>query len=464
MDVMFLYGETPSWHMHASGLIILDPSTAPAGFDADAAQAFYAERMQAAPQFRWKVRDVAFGLDRPTFVEDEDFDLSHHFFRADVPPPGGPREVGKLVGELLTHKLDRSHPLWEVWFLDGLEGGRVAALTKMHHSIIDGMSGADLASVTMELSPTPSPPPPVREVLTEPPPSLLSGLAGAVGAAIRAPYRTARYAVQTVEQGVVLARHLMSGTAAGLPFTAARSAVNGPLTPRRTLAYTSIPLTDVYGVRDAFDVKVNDIVLALVSGALRSWLIGRDALPRRSLVAEVPVSTRTESTKDYVGTQVANSFVTLATDIDDPVERIRAIHRSSVDARHLQRDLAAHKHVNLSDVPPPRALGLAVRAFGASGLEAHIPPIYTAIVSSVPGPQLDFYVAGAKVEAVYPVGPLLYASAVNVTALTMGKHIHFGIVACPDVVNDPWTIADGIPAAIAELLAARRPRRRVRAA
>jgi WS/DGAT/MGAT family acyltransferase len=256
---------------------------------------------------------------------------------------------------------------------------------------------------------------------------------------------------------------MLRGTTAGLPFFTARSAMNGPLTSRRTLAYTSVPLTDVYALRSAFDVKVNDIVLALVSAALRRWLLAGDALPRRSLVAEVPVSVRTESTKDYVGTQVANSFVTLATDIDDPVDRLHAIHRSSIDARTLQRDLAAHKHVNLSDVPPPRALGLAVRLFGASGLEGRMPPIYSAIVSSVPGPQMDFYVAGAKVEAVYPIGPLLYGSGVNITALTMGNHIHFGIVACPDVVEDPWPIADGIPEAVAELLQrAPAPKRRSR--
>lgn len=455
MDVMFLYGETPSWHMHASGLIVLDPSTAPSGFDADTAEAFYIERLRSAPQFRWKVRDVAFGFDRPTFVEDEDFDFAHHFHRVEVPAPGGRREVGAVVGELLERKLDRTRPLWEIWLLEGLKGGRVACLTKMHHSIIDGMSGVDVASVTMEVSPEPSPPPPVRDLITEPAPSLLSGIAGALGSAVRAPYRTARYAAQTVEQGVVFARHLLGGTAAGLPFATARSSVNGPLTPRRTLAYASVPLSDIKRVRDSFDVKVNDIVLALVSSALRGWLIGRDELPRRPLVAEVPISVRTESTKGRVGTEVANSFVSLATDIDDPVERLHTIHRSSVDARSLQRDLAAHKRVNLSDVPPPRLLGLAVRAFGASGLEAHIPPIYTAIVSSVPGPQVDFYVAGARVEAVYPIGPLLYASGVNFTALTMGDHIHFGVVACPDVVTEPWAIADGIPAAVEELLGPR---------
>jgi len=459
MDVMFLYGETPSWHMHTAALLVLDPASAPGGLDADALSAFYERRLASAAQFRWKVHHVAFGLDRPAVVEDPAFDLSNHVHRVDVPAPGGPREVGGIVGELLARKLDRSHPLWEVWVLEGLAGGRLALLTKIHHSIIDGMSGVDLANRVLDLSPVPAPPPPAPHLTPEPAPSFVGGLASALGAALRAPYRTARYAAQTLDQGVVLGRHLLGGTTAGLPFAAARSAVNGPLTARRTLAYTSVPIADVTRVKEAFRVKVNDVVLAVVSGSLRAWLLDRGELPRRSLVAEVPVSVRSEATRDHVGTQVANSFVTLATDVASPVERLRAIHRSSLDARDLQRDLAERKRVNLSDVPPPRLLGLAVRAFGASGLEARLPPIYSVIVSSVAGPQLDFYVAGARVEAVYPVGPLMYASGVNVTALTLGDHVHFGIVACPDVVADPWAIADAVPAALAELLAARASRR-----
>lgn len=454
IDVMFLYGETPAWHMHVSGLVVMDPATAPDGFEAEAARSLIAERLASAPQFRWKLRDVAFGLDRPAFVEDDDFDLANHFHDATVPSPGGATELGELVGNLLERKLDHSHPLWEVWFIDGLADGCVATLTKIHHSIIDGMAGADLVGVIMDVEPLPQPRPPASVAAPEPAPSFAGGLAATVANAMRAPARTAAFAVQTIEQAGVFGRHMVRGTAAGLPMFAARSSVNGHLTPRRTLAYTSVAMDDARRVKDALGVKMNDVVLALVGGALRSWLAERGELPARSLVAEVPMSLRTDATRNHIGTQVANSFVTLATGVADPVERVHAIHRSSTDAKSLQRDLAAHKRVNLSDVPPPRLLGLAMRAFASGGLEARIPPIYSVIVSSVPGPPLELWVAGAKVRGVYPIGPLLYGSAVNVTALSLDDRIDFGIVSCPDVVADPWAIADRVQDELATLVAA----------
>jgi diacylglycerol O-acyltransferase / wax synthase len=454
MDVMFLYGGSANWPFYVGVLTLLDPSGAPGGFGPGKLRTLFKERLVLAPQFRWRVRDVALGFDHPVFVEDEHFDVDHHFHHVDLARPGTQRQLAELAGRLLTRPLDRSRPLWDMWLIGGLEDGRFALLTRIHHAVVDGMSGADLAGLIMDVEPAPAP----REAATlmppEPPPSLAGSVAGAIGHAILSPVRTARYAVQFAQQAAILGRHMLRGTAAGLPFFTARSRLNGALTPRRVVCFASVPLAEVLRVKDAFGVTVNDVVLGLVGEALRSWLADRGELPGRALVAEVPVSIRTAATRHDVGSRVANSFVSLATDIGDPVERLRAIHRSSQDAKAMQRDFAACKRVNLSDVPVPGLLGLAVRAFAATGLDARIPPIYSAIVSSIPGPTIDFYMAGAKVNAIYPMGPLMYASGLTVTALTLGDQIHFGLVTCPDVVPDGWAIADRLQDALAQLTGA----------
>lgn len=452
MDVMLLYGETPSWHTHVSALQIVDPSTAPAGFDAEIFRSRLAERLALSPPFRWKVREVALGLDQPVFVDDGDFDLDRHLHHITVPHPGGPRELSELVGTLLATKIDRSQALWEIWLIGGLEGGRYAMLMKIHHAVIDGASGVDLAGLVMDLEPEPPPRERMEVAVPDPAPSGVAAVLGAAARTAGTPVRTARYAAQLAQQAAVAGQHLLRRTAAGLPFVTARSSLNGALTRRRSFAFVDLPLGDVRTVKDAFGVKVNAALLAIVAGALRSYLVSRDELPSGTLVAEVPVNIRTDATRADVGTRVANSFVTLATDVEDPVERLRTIHRSSEDAKVLQHDLAARKHINLSDVLPPVVLGLAVRAFGSSGLEPRVPPIYSVIVSNVRGPDADLYMAGAKVVGIYPMGPLLYGSGLNITMLSLGQQVHVGLVACPDVVRDPWAVADLLPAALADLV------------
>ena len=446
-----LYGETPAWHMHVSGLMIADPSTAPHGFDAERIKDVLAERLALAPPFKWRIREQVFGLDQPVLVDDPDFNLDSHFHHVTLSKPNRREALGELVGEIMSRPLDRSRALWEVWLIDGLEGGHFGLLTKISHAVIDGASGVDLTSMLMDLEPDPAKPPEVSFPPPDPAPSTVAAAAGAARSVLLTPMRAALYAAQLAEQGLVAGRHLMGGTSAGLPFTAGHCSLNGAITPRRGFAFVDLPLEEVLRVKGIRQVKVNDVILATVAGALRAYLIARDELPAHSLVAEVPVNIRTEATQHDVGTRVANSFVRLATEIADPVERLQAIHTSADDAKALQQELAAHKHINFTDVLPPVLLGAAVRGYGASGLEPLVPPVYSVIVSNVRGPSCDFYMAGARVVGIYPMGPLLFGSGLNFTAFTHGDRVQFGLVTCPDVVPDPWAIADLVPGAFAEL-------------
>jgi WS/DGAT/MGAT family acyltransferase len=451
MDVMFLCGETPNWHMHVCGLLVLDPSTAPGGFDAEKLPKLLAERLALAPQFAWKLKEVPLGLGRPVFVEDPDFNIVDHFGRICVPAPGGRAELGEVVGDLASRKLDRDRPLWEMWTLEGLAGGRVAVMTKIHHALIDGASGVDLAGVMMDLSTEPrqmeAPPP----AAVERGPSSLTLLGRGAISALETPLRMARYGEQLARQGIVLGRGLLAHTPAGLPFQAPSTSFNRRLSPHRSFSFTEVPVADAKRVKDAFGVKMNDVVLALVAGTLRRYLESGDTLPDRALIAQVPVSLRTEANRSEVGTLVGTMFASLATDINDPVERLLAIHRSTEAAKELHHRFAASRKMSLADVLPPAAVRMFAQAYSGLGLEAWVPPIFNLVVSNVPGPTFDLYVAGARVLGAYPLGPLIYGSGLNATVFSLGTKMNFGFLACSELVPDPWSIADGVPLALDEL-------------
>ncbi len=452
LDTAFLYGETPAWHMHVSALLIADPSTAPGGFSFDRVREITKERLPLLPQFRWKLQEVPLGLDRPGWVEEPDFDVDHHIRHIAVPAPGGPNELGDLVGDLVSYKLDRAKPLWEMWMIEGLEHGYVAVLTKIHHAIIDGVSGAGLAQIILDLEPDP---PPVEITAVESlhdqrVPGVAEMLAVATGQALLRPWRIARYSGQLIAQGLALAGFARRQSAAPLPFQAPRVSFNAELTPHRRYATASVPLSRVKALKDAYGVKLNDVVLALCATALRNYLSGRGELPDQPLIAQVPVSVRSEDDNDP-GTKVAAMFASLATNIEDPVLRLEAIYESTRNAKEMRQALEAHKIMGLTDTTPPGLISIAARMYTAAGLDAHIPPPFNLIISNVPGPPFPLYMAGAKLLSLTPMGPLLYGSGLNITVISYIDQLEFGFLACSELVPDVWSIANGIELALEEL-------------
>lgn len=454
MDVMFLCGETPTWHMHVSAVVLLDPSTAPKGFGFDRVRDVVGERLSLAPQAKLRLVQVPLLLDRPVLVPVGEVDLARHVRHVTLSRPGSREQLGRLVGEVAAQKLDRSIPLWEVWVIDGLEGGRVALMTKMSHALVDGVSGADLTAVLFDLQPDAAPIPAPPPSAPEPFPSAWELAARGVLSALDTPRRGLWYARQAARQGAVMAGHLRRGTTAGLPLVAPRTPFNRRLGSARGFAFSSVTLEDVRQVKDRFGVKVNDVVLALVAGALRTYLLKQGDLPGRPLVAEVPVSIRTEATRADIGTQVGTMFVSLATDLADPVARLRAIARSAEEAKVMRQEMSPTRSRSLAEVCPPAVISLLTRAYTASGLEGLVPPLFNLIVSNVAGPPVDLYLAGARVDAVYPLGPLLYGSGVNATAFSVNRRMDFGFLSSPELISDPWLIADGVSEALAELAAA----------
>ncbi len=449
-DTAFLYGERPEWHFHVSAVTILDPSTAPRPPKFADLVEHIKNRVHLVPQLRWKLMTQPAGLDRPIFVDDPDFAVRRHLRHIALPAPGDDRALGTLIGQLVSFKIDRSHPLWEMWYIEGLDTGDVAVLTKIHHSIIDGTTGTDLLTILYDVDadPTPDPPPPAYR--PEPAPTNLRMAAELAGSLATWPIRTAQVADQTIRQTAAVVRHAFHDITPKQPFQAPRTSINGRLTGLREFAHAVTDLTTLKAIKNATETTVNDVVLATCGGALRSYLLDKGTLPDTPLVAQVPVSVRSAGDTE-VGTKVAAMFASLATEVDDPLERLTTIQDSTISAKEMRTELTDLHNINLTDATPPLFINLAARAVTRAGLEQRLPPVFNLIVSNVPGPTFDLFVRGARVKAMYPLGPLLYGSGVNISVVSQGDRVDFGFISCPDIVDDVWNIAERIGPAVDEL-------------
>lgn len=448
LDAAMWYSETPNWHMHIGALTICDPSEAP-DFSFEAVRDLAATRLPEVPRLRCRVVDSPFGLDRPWFVEDPDFDIDFHFRRVAVPSPGGRAQLEELAGRLLSYKLDRSRPPWEMWFIEGVEGGRVALLSKMHHAIVDGVSGVGIGEIMMDI--TPEPRPPAAESAAEPDgdesvPGLDRRiLGGIVNLAVMTPYRLLRAAEQTVRQQ--LAVRGLSNKPPGL-FGAPRSPFNTPISASRRITGSRIELERVRAVKAAYGVRVNDVLLAMASGALRRYLQERGELPDKPLVAQIPVSTRTDTSD--LGNQVTATQVNLATDIEDPVERLRVIAESATGAKEMARTLTEHQSIGMSEVAPPGLVSLAAWAFSATGLGGNL-ATSNVVISNVAGPDFPLYLAGAIIERMLPIGPVTLDVGLNMTCFSYNGWVDVGVATTPEIAKDADELADSMEDELQEL-------------
>ena len=476
LDAQFLNVESPTTVGHVGSLIVLDPSTAPDGeWNLETVRAVFEPRLHLAAPLRQRLVEVPLGLGRPYWVDDPHFDIEFHLRELALPTSGTRRQLGEQVARLHARQLDRSRPLWEAYVITGLEGGRCAFYSKIHHAAIDGVSGAEILETVMDLTVEP------REVPPEDAPFVPRRMPSTVDLVRRGLRQAAlnpvellatvpkslRYVDQLPGAANIPGARLLSASA-GLvgqalggsarpvsgsrELKAPRTPLNGTITAHRRFSFGSIPLSDVKLVKNHFGTTVNDVVMALTAAALRRWLLDHDALPATPLVGAVPVSVRTEDQKGSLGNQVSVMLAELPTHLADPEERLLFTRESMLDAKRAFDAVPASLLQDLSALVPTALSGLAARALFRLATMPGV--LFNLFVSNVLGPQLPLYIAGAEVEGIYPVSAVTdMTGGLNVTLFSYNGALDFGLIACREMVPDVWNLIGYLQEEMAELVA-----------
>jgi len=459
LDAAFLALETPSSHMQVMGIAVVDPST----IVGDDSESFYERvralmdaRLHLVPPLRRRVVDVPFGLYAPMWIDDPDFDLDYHLRRAALPAPGGPRELEEFAADVASRPLDRDHPLWQAYVVEGLEHGHQAFVTKLHHSLIDGVAGVAILGALFDLAPDAplQPEQTADEWVPEHIPGEIEMLGRAAIEIAQSPVKLAR-AVTNFVPGLVRAVRRTRDEAldVALPLTAPRLSMNRTITSHRKIAFSSVPLADVKAVKNTLGVTVNDVVLAITAGALRTYLAQREELPDRPLVASIPTSVRTETDEQF-GNKVSSMFAALPVEIDDPIERVHAVARSMSGAKGVHEEVGGSTLQDWAATAAPALFSRAIRAYSRLKIGERLRPVINLVMSNVPGPPWPLYFAGARMVAIHPLGPIFDDCGLNATVISYLDHIDFGFLGCRELLPDLEDLAAAVPDALSELMKA----------
>jgi len=452
LDVSFLYMETTTTPMHVGGVCVFEPPAA--GFDYDRLVELISQRIGLVPRYRQKVKWVPGRLANPVWVDDPDFDVTYHVRRSALPKPGNREQLKDLVARLQSRQLDRNRPLWEIYLVEGLEDGQVAIITKTHHAMVDGVSAVDIGTVILDLEPTPREVPeddwsPRKE------PSTIGLVAGALTELITRPsgaLDTARAAVvdaratagkvAAVAGGVLAQARLMARQAPDTP-------LNVPIGEQRRFGMADTELDDYKRVRKAHGGTVNDVVLATVSGALRTWLLtrGESVTPTTVIRAMVPVSVRPDEQKGELGNRVSSYFVDLPVGEGSAVMRLHQVSFAMRGHKESGSAVGADALVQLSGFAPP-----TIHALGARTVSVMTRRLFNVVVTNVPGPQFPLYAAGARMLSMYPVVPLAKNQAVSIGLTSYNGGVYYGLNADRDAMPDIDVLATCLEESLAELV------------
>ena len=413
-------------------------------------------RLPLVPRYRQKVRQVPLDLGAPVWVDDPDFDITFHVRRTALPRPGGDRELAALMGRVMSQRLDRNRPLWEYWMVEGLEGDRWAMISKVHHCLVDGVSGTDLYRVLLDTSPEPAPPPP-DVWRPEPEPSTLTLAALAARDLGRLPWDTGRAVLGVLRDPAALgrtARTAVRGAAAlsaGL-LPAPASSLVGPLSAHRRFAFARTSVADISTVRHALGGTFNDVVMAAITSGFRSLLRERGEQPTAHVVRTmVPVNLRAPGEESIRDNRVAMLLAELPVHVADPVERLAAVraHLAELKAEHEADAGAVILRIAGHEPYPVIAPGMR--------LTWHLPQrnIIT-VTTNVPGPQQRIYGLGRPVVEIIPYVPIASRVRIGVSIFSYDGKVTFGVTGDYDAAADVWTLARGIEGGMGQLIAVAR--------
>jgi diacylglycerol O-acyltransferase / wax synthase len=466
IDPMFIYSDTPETPMEVAYACVFDPTTVDGGYSFTRVRNRLTERLPLVPPFRRRLVTVPLGLDHPRWVDDPDFDLDNHLFRVALPAPGGESEYARAVAEVLEHPLPQDQPPWEMHVIEGLEGGLVGLIAKVHHSVIDGVAGAELLARFLDMTPEGGDDlPGAGEDAWDPAP--LPSFARIVSDAL--PH------VASSPMRMLRATREMGGTAVRL-FRRAVDSATGPVSipggapatfetqvgPRREVAFAELDLAEVRALKDRFGATINDVVLAVCSGALRHYLIAHGEDSDSPLVAVIPVSVRAEEapgTEDReggedgvgaaatvgpppnLGNRLSAMFVPLANDKKTPLERLRTVIAASASCKGQERAAGFGTAASmLADAIPPAVARPVIQLGMRAGLVRRL-RAGNLMISNVPGPDFPLYFAGMRLQNLYPLGPVVDGVALNITVQSYLGSLFVGINASASAVPDPPGLA-----------------------
>jgi diacylglycerol O-acyltransferase / wax synthase len=467
LDAAFLYMETATTYGHVNGLAIYERPNP----DFDPYQVVrerFGSMVGHIEPFRRRVLEVPFGLDHPYWIDDPHFDLDFHVRQIGLAPPGSDHQLADQVARIIGRRMDRQHPLWEVYVIEGLSDGRWALLTKFHHATIDGASGVIMLQMLTSLTPdAPWPFEPVRWD-AEPVPTEAEVLKLTLSHLVVNPAKAARLQLRLVrsvadaagltslsavadrsrsliaaavghsDQAATLSEQLRK---VAMPITPAPPTPwNRAVGPHRRLAMRSVPLADIKLLKDATGGTVNDVVMAICAGALREYLLRHDALPDAPLRAMVPVSIRTGQEEDPWTNRVSAIVASLPTDCDDPVERVARCRTAMHDAKRQLDLVPADALTQATDTLSPVIATAAVRLVARLSNRVTLPA--NVVISNVPGPRQPLYFAGAKLDSYIPVSTITNGIGLNITVHSYEDRLDFGLVADRDLVPDLWDLVD----------------------
>lgn len=469
-DLAFLAAESPTTPMHNATVEIFEPGDS--GFDYDRLLELIEDRISFVPRYRQRIQSVPGRIANPVWVDDEHFDLAYHVRRSALPRPGNLEQLRELVARIISRPLDRSRPLWEMYFVEGLADGRVALLSKSHQVLVDGVDTVDLGQVLLDVgerpkvlggdewhpgrrvTPTGLLVDAVRDAATDPG-SVVDTVRSRTGAVLRgadgALRRTSR---------------IVNGLTGRDPER--ETPINGQLSQQRRFVAVRTDLADYRTVRKVHGGTVNDVVLATVTGALRAWLMARSESLRglRQIRAVVPISVIDEELEaTSLGSQIAAHFVDLPVGEPSPVVRLHQVSYSFQAHKETGRGVAANRLAGIAGFAPT-----TFHAIGSRVAAAEVRRGFQVSVTNVPGPQSPLHAAGARMVATYPVHPLLPGHALAIGVTSYDGHVYYGVTADRDLLPDADLFGQCLREALDELVDTatgvrpRAPRGRKRAA
>jgi diacylglycerol O-acyltransferase len=449
-DAAMLSFESLAGPLTAGSLWKLDWSTTSGGYSFEGFRDKVSERIPALPELRMKLADSVLNLDTPVWVDDPDFDIDHHVHRVQVSAPGTHQELMELLGRLLVQKMDRSRPLWDIWVIEGIAPAEgfidgVAVMHRFHHALVDGTTALDIFERLCSTEADAPPPHPRSGVGTVSKRQIVLG--GLVRFACR-PWHLLTTVIPMVFHSVIKSARARGQTTRERVHVP-RTLLTGNVSERRSVAYSQLDLTEVKTVKDRFGGTVNDVVLAVVSSALRRFLLDRAALPTSTLIAGLPVSVQSNraSRNNLSGTRCP-----LYTNIADPVDRLKAITTASSAAKQRNSASSPTLMLDLCEFAPG-LLTFGMRLYKWSGLSGRR-AIYNLSISNVRPPHDRYYLTGAAVQGRFPLGAVFNGAGLAIIVNTLSGKLNVGLVACGEMLphQDLWELADGLQVALKELV------------